>query len=155
LRNEFSEFATTSCRGLSLSRYALLPMMPDAGPVVRLLAVYALALLLAGCPPPGTTEFRNATGDPVTVRWAREQVSVPAGASVPVTSYEFPRTFEIITPYHTWHYVAKYPGQDYMAPGFRFGLRIQRDGRIYAFQYPRVKTKFSKQPDGYPLHPEA
>jgi hypothetical protein len=130
-------------------------MMPRALPIVNVSVVCALALLLTGCPPPGTTEFRNATGDAVIVRWAHEQVSVPARASVPVKSYEFPRTFEVITPHHTWHYVAKYPGQDYMAPGFRFGLRIQRDGRIYAFQDPRAKIKFSNQPDGYPLRPEA
>src|SRR5512133_1894445 len=130
-------------------------MMPHPRQVVHVSVVFAIAALLTGCPPPGTTEFRNATGDAVTVRWASEQVSVPAGASVPVKSYAFPRTFEVITPHHTWHYTAKYPSQDYMAPGFRFGLRIQRDGRIYAFQDPRAKTKFSKQPDGYPLHPEA
>jgi|SRR6266540_2712380 len=114
-----------------------------------------LALFLGGCPPPGTTEFRNDTADAVTVRWAREQVSVPAGASVSVKSYEFPRTFEIITPHQTWHYAAKYPGQDYMAPGYRFGLRIQGDGRIYAFQHPHAQKKFAQQPDGYPLHPGA
>ena len=133
----------------------LTPTMPHTPRLVHVSIACAIALLLSGCPPPGTTEFRNATGEAVTVRWAREQVSVPAGASVPVKSYEFPRTFEVVTPHHTWRYVAKYPGQDYMGPGFRFGLRIQRDGRIYAFQHPHAKIKFPKQPDGYPLHPEA
>jgi len=129
--------------------------MPHARQIIPLSAVCTLALLLAGCPPPGTTDFRNATGDTITVRWAREQVSVPAGALVPVKSYEFPRTFDVLTPHDTWHYVAKYPEQDYMAPGFRFGLRIQRDGRIYAFQNPRAKRRLLQQPEGYPLRPEA
>ena len=129
--------------------------MHDAPQLFRLLVTCTLALLLAGCPPPGTTEFRNATRDAVTVRWAHEQVSVPAGGSAPVKSYEFPRNFDVVTPHPTWHYVAKYPGQDYMAPGFRFGLRIQRDGLIYAFQDPRAKRRFLQQPAGYPLRPEA
>jgi hypothetical protein len=123
--------------------------------LVRVALACAVTLFLEGCPPPGTTELRNDTGSPITVRWAREQVSVPAGASVPIKSYEFPRTFDIVTLHHTWHYAAKYPGQDYMAPGYRFGLRIERDGRIYAFQHPHAKNTFSRQPDGYPLHPEA
>ncbi len=130
-------------------------MTPHSRQIVRFVGLCALALLLGGCPPSGTTEFRNDTNQTVTVRWAREQVSVPAGASVPVSGYEFPRTFDVITPHHSWHYAAKYPGQDYMAPGFHFGLRIERDGRIYAFQHRRAKIKFLKQPDGYPLHPEA
>jgi len=119
------------------------------------LVVFSVTLLLQGCPPPGTTEFRNNTGNPITVRWARNEVSVPASASVPVKSYEFPRDFEVVTPHRTWHYIAKYPGQGYMAPGYRFGLRIERDGRIYAFQHPHAPKKFSQQPDGYPLHPGA
>jgi hypothetical protein len=130
-------------------------MMPYTQQVLRFSALSTVAFVLAGCPPLGTTEFRNATNDPVTVRWAREQVSVPAGASVPVKSYEFPDAFEVITPRHTWRYAAKFPGRDYMEPGFTFGLRIQPDGRIYAFQDSRAKKKFSKQPDGYPLHPGA
>jgi hypothetical protein len=130
-------------------------MMPYMRQVLRLSMLSSVAMLLAGCPPLGTIAFRNATDDPVTVRWAREQVSVPAGASAPVKSYEFPNAFEVITPQHTWHYVAKFPGRDYMAPGFSFGLRIQRDGRIYAFQDSGAKKKFSKQPNGYPLHPGA
>ena len=96
--------------------------------VLRLSALLIVALVLAGCPPLGTTEFCNATENPITVRWAREQVSVPAGASVPVKSYEFPDEFEVITPRYTWRYVAKFPGHEYMAPRFTFGLRIQPDG---------------------------
>ena len=130
-------------------------MIVHARQIVGRSLLCTFTILLGGCPPPGTTEFRNDTGDAITVRWAREEVSVPAGASVPVKSYEFPRSFEIITSHRTWHYTAKYPGQDYMAPGYRFGLRIERDGRIYAFQRPHAQKKFSQQPDGYPLRPGA
>jgi hypothetical protein len=71
------------------------------------LVVALIAILLQGYPPPGTTEFLNNTGDTVTVRWAREQVSVPAGGSVPVKSYEFPSTFEIAKSHGSWHYIAR------------------------------------------------
>ena len=108
--------------------------------ILGVLVVFSMVLFLQGCPPPGRTEFRNDTRDAVTVRWAREEVSVAAGTSATVKSYEFPRSFEVVTPRRTWRYVAKYPGQDYMAPGYRFGLRIERDGRIYAFQ-PHAEMK--------------
>ena len=123
--------------------------------ILGVLVVFSMVLFLQGCPPPGRTEFSNDTRDAVTLRWAREKVSVPAGTSVAVKSYEFPRSFEIVTPHRTWRYVTKYPGQDYMAPGYCFGLRIERDGRIYAFQQPHAKKKSSEQPDGYPLRPGA
>ena len=130
-------------------------MKPSTSPALGALLVCAVAFLLQGCPPAGVTEFANHTGQPITVRYADKVVAVPAGGSSRLHTFELPLAFEVATTQATWHYTSVYVGRDFMAPHFSFGLRIEPDGRIYAFQTADATTKISGQPQGYPLRPKA
>jgi hypothetical protein len=116
--------------------------------------VAALCFLFQGCPPVGTTEILNDTDQPITVRWADKAVSVYAGTSAMIRPALLPETFQIQTPKAVWRYENAYPPSDYLEPHFGYGLRVERDGRVYAFQLPDATRKMSSQPPGFPLRPK-
>ena len=120
-----------------------------------LIALCGTALLLQGCPPLGSATFVNRTGGTITVHYTDMTISVPAEGSDTIRGYVWPQTFEIDSRWRTWHYTNVYVGRDFMYPTFDVVLRVDRDGRVYAFQPPEARKKFSGQPPGYPLRPNA
>ena len=119
-----------------------------------LILVAAVCFLLQGCPPVGTTEILNDTGQPITVRWADKGVAVSTGSSARIRPALLPETFQIETPKEVWRYENVYPPPVYLEPDFGYGLRVERDGRLYAFQLPDATKKISGQPPGFPLRPK-
>ena len=112
-----------------------------------------LCFLLQGCPPVGTTEILNDTGQPITVRWSDKVVEVSAGSSATIRPALLPETFQIQTPKVVWRYENMYPPPIYLEP-HGYGLRVERDGRVYAFQLPDATKKTPGQPRGFPLRPK-
>ncbi|HXQ01539.1 MAG TPA: hypothetical protein VN801_01125 [Candidatus Udaeobacter sp.] len=123
--------------------------------ILQLLVLGLAAFLMQGCPPLGSTEFINNTGRPITIHYAEKTVSVVQGASTTIRGYTWPESFDIDTPRRTWHYMHPSVGRDFMYPTFDVVLRVDRDGRVYAFQTADASKKSSGQPPGHPLHPKA
>jgi len=122
----------------------------DLAPILLLV----IGFFLQGCPPVGTTKIVNHAGEPITVRWADKAVVVSAGSSSAIRPALLPATFQIETPQVTWRYDNVYPPDEFLEPDFGYGLRVERDGRLYAFQLPEATKKMSGQPPGYPLRPK-